>query len=232
MNLHRSATFALLSLLAAQTDAAAPNELSAAEKADGWKLLFDGKTTTGWRNFQKPGFPDKGWVVEDGCLKKVGMVSGGDIITIGKFEDFDLYWEWRLGPRGNNGVKYLVTEARDAGIGHEYQMVDETLFKDLKKSTAAFYEVLPPKADKPFKPPGEWNSSRILVQGNHVEHWLNGVKVLEYECGSEEVKSGVARSKFRNVEGFGKKITGHILLTDHNDETWFRNIKIRPLLAP
>src|SRR2546430_16175094 len=102
-----------------------------------------------------------------------------------------------------------------------------TLFRS--DSTAAFYDVLPPMDDAPVKPPGEWNHSRVLVQGNHVEHWLNEAKVLEYECGSEQVKAAVAKSKFRTVKGFGDKIKGHILLTDHRDEAWFRNLKIREL---
>jgi hypothetical protein len=208
---------------------AAPNELTSAEKADGWKLLFDGKSTAGWRSFKKQTFPDKGWIVEDGCLKKVADVHGGDILTAATFNDFDLRWEWRIPPRANNGVKYFITEERNGPIGHEYQLIDDSLVKEGKSSTASFYEVLPPSADKPLKPPGQWNESRILVKGSRVEHWLNGQKVLEYELGSEQVKQGVAASKFKNVKGFGEKLKGHILLTDHRDEAWFRNIKIREL---
>ena len=208
---------------------AAPNELTPSEKAEGWKLLFDGKTTAGWRSFKKQTFPEKGWVVEDGCLKKVANVQGGDIITTNTFNDFDLRWEWRVAPKANNGIKYFITEERSAAIGHEYQMIDDSLVKEGKSSTASFYEVLPPSADKPLKPPGEWNQSRVLVKGNHVEHWLNGAKVLEYELGSEQVKAGVASSKFKNVKGFGEKLKGHILLTDHKDEAWFRDLRIREL---
>jgi hypothetical protein len=205
------------------------NQLSPEEKALGYKLLFDGQTTKGWRSFKKPGFPAKGWVIEDGSLKCVAGGKGGDIITEEQFTDFDLRWDWRLPPKSNNGVKYFITEQRASAIGHEYQMIDDTLVKDPLGSTASFYEVLPPKADKPLNPPGVWNSSRISVQGNHVEHWLNGAKVVEYELGSEEVKAGVAKSKFKDVAGFGTKIKGHILLTEHGDEASFRNIKIRVL---
>jgi 3-keto-disaccharide hydrolase len=208
---------------------AAPNELTPSERAEGWKLLFNGKTTAGWRSFKKQTFPQKGWVVEEGCLKKMANVQGGDIITTNTFNDFDLRWEWRLAPKANNGIKYFITEERGEAIGHEYQMIDESPAGPNKHSTASFYEVLPPNEGSQAKPAGEWNESRVLVQGNHVEHWLNGAKVLEYELGSEQVKAGVASSKFKNVKGFGEKLKGHILLTDHKDEAWFRDIKIREL---
>jgi hypothetical protein len=206
------------------------NELTATEKAEGWRLLFDGKTTQGWRSFKKQTFPDKGWVVEEGVLTKVANVRGGDIITTDEFTDFDFQWEWRIPPKANNGIKYFITEARAGAVGHEYQMVDDALPKLPKKElTASFYDVLPPSDEKPLKPPGEWNHSRVVVQGNHVEHWLNGAKALEYELGSEEVKAAVAKSKFKNVKDFGTKIKGHILLTDHGSGASYRNIKIREL---
>lgn len=206
------------------------NELTPEEKAAGWELLFDGKSLNGWRSFKKETPPKQGWVVEDGILKKVDKVTPGDIITVKQFEQFDLQWEWRIQPKGNNGLKYFITETRGGAVGHEYQMIDDAVVKNHPKGqTASFYEVLPPKADKPLKKPGEWNHSRIIVQGNQVEHWLNGAKVLEYELGSEEVKAGVAKSKFKNVPGFGTRLKGHILLTDHRDEACFRNIKIREL---
>ena len=221
-----------LTLTAAEKSVdAKPNELTVPEKAAGWKLLFDGKTTKGWRSFKKQTFPEKGWVVEDGWLKCIAGGHGGDIISVDEFNDFELAWDWRLPPKANNGVKYFVTESRDQALGHEYQMVDGAEEGDPIHSTASFYAVLPPKPDKPLKPAGEINHSRIIVRGNHVEHWLNGAKVLEYELGSDEVKAAVAKSKFKNVEGFGTKIKGHILLTYHNDECLFRNIKIRELVT-
>lgn len=194
-----------------------------------WQALFDGKTTHGWRGYRQMGFPAKGWVVEDGCLHLLPHSRAGDIITIRKFNDFEFEWEWRIAPNGNNGIKYLVTEDRPKAPGHEYQMIDDTTVSDPRQQTAAFYGVLAAQANKPLKPPGEWNHSRVLVCGNHVEHWLNGVKVLAYELGSPEVKAAVAVSKFKNAPGFGEKITGHILLTYHYDETWFRNLRIREL---
>jgi hypothetical protein len=221
----------------AVTGFAAPsiNTLTPEERAAGWKLLFDGQSLQGWRLYGRKTAPEAGWKVEDGILKKPPKQRGGDIITEAKFQDFDLSWEWRISAGGNNGVKYLVTEERTSAPGHEYQMLDDEVHPDgkrgPKRQTASFYEVLPPAAGKPLKPVGEWNLSRVLVQGNHVEHWLNGAKVLEYELGSEAVKAGIAASKFKNAPGFGTKLKGHIMLTDHQDECWFRNIKIRELPA-
>jgi hypothetical protein len=203
------------------------NALTPAERKAGWKLLFDGRTLNGWRGYRKPGLPQAGWVVEDGCLKLQANSGGGDIITVDQFTDFDLQWDWRIGPKGNNGVKYLVTEERPSAPGHEYQMLDDATTDDPNKFTASFYDVLPPQKKTPLQLPGQWNHSRILVQGKHVEHWLNGEKVLKYELESPEAKAAIAQSKFKNAPGFGDKIKGHILLTDHKEETWYRNIKIR-----
>ena len=198
-------------------------------------MLFDGKTTAGWHSFKKKSFPEKGWQVEDGWLHCLGK-GGGDVISDGQFDDFELTWEWKQAPGGNSGLKYFVLETRNSPIGHEYQMIDDERHEDAKAAggthvTASFYDVLKPTAAVPTKPPGEINQSRVIVKGNHVEHWLNGAKVLEYECGSEAVKAAVAKSKFKNAPGFGEKIKGHIMLTDHGDECWFRNIKIRELSA-
>jgi hypothetical protein len=216
----------------AAADAAA-NQLSPSEQAAGWKLLFNGTSLQGWRLYGKKAAPGPGWQVEDGILKKLAKTRGGDIITETKFGDFDLTWEWRIGPAGNNGIKYLVTEERTAGPGHEYQMIDDAGHPDgrrgPKRQTGSFYDVLPAPTDKPIKPVGEWNLSRVLVQGQHVEHWLNGRKILEYELGSPALKAAVAESKFKGAAGFGDKIQGHIMLTDHEDECWFRNLKIRSL---
>ena len=208
-----------------------PDQLTDQEKAAGWRLLFDGKTTEGWRTFKKQTFPATGWIVEDGWLHCQGK-GGGDIISDAEFGDFELQWEWKIAPGGNSGVKYFVTETRNAALGHEYQMIDDEREPDAisaggKHVTASFYDVLKPTVHPPTKPPGEINQSRILVKGNHVEHWLNGVKVLEYECGSDQVKTAVAASKFRTTAGFGTKIKAHLLLQDHQSNVWFRNVKIR-----
>lgn len=217
------------SVLAAEV----PNQLAASESAQHWKLLFDGKSTSGWRSFKRQTFPAKGWAVEDGWLAGLGQ-HGGDIISTGEFAQFDLQWEWKIAPGGNSGLKYFVLETRNSAIGHEYQMVDDAANPDGKTPsgkhiTASFYDVLKPGVTPPLKPAGEINHSRVVVKGEHVEHWLNGVKVLEYECGSEPVKAAVAESKFKNMPGFGSPAKGHILLQDHGSRVWFRNIKIRDL---
>jgi hypothetical protein len=206
-----------------------PNELTAEEKAQGWKLLFDGQSVNGWRGFRKSGFPTQGWLVEDGWLKCVAGGRGGDIVTHEEFEDFELSWEWRLPAKANNGVKYFITEERTQAIGHEYQMLDDSAGARPKQRTAAFYDVLAPEPHKPVRLAPESNTSRIVVSGNQVEHWLNGELVLKYECGSEQVQTAIARSKFRDVPNFGKKMKGRILITYHQDEAHFRNVKIRPL---
>lgn len=228
------ASFLVLVTCAALATAAEINTLTAAEQKDGWKLLFDGKSLAGWRTYKQGGTIGKGWVVEDGLLKKQAKISGGDIMTeqpVPATADWELSWEWRIAEKGNNGLKYFITEARKGTLGHEYQLLDDHGHPDGKvgphRQTAAFYDVLPPAKDKPTKPIGEWNHSRIVVKGQAVQHWLNGAKVLEYELGSDAVKEAVAKSKFKNIGDFGTKVAGHILLTDHNDECWFRNVKLR-----
>jgi hypothetical protein len=210
---------------------AADNQLTAAEKKAGWQLLFDGQTLDGWRGYGNK--PVGGWEVVDGTLHAIAKVKGVELITEKKFNDFELAWEWKLPPAGNNGVKYFVTEARPGAPGHEYQMLDDKAHPDSKagplRQTAAFYYVVPPAADKPYREPGQWNQSRIVVRGKTVEHWLNGAKVLTYETGSDAVKAGIAKSKFAKQPGFGEKIEGHIMLTYHQDDCWYRNIKIREL---
>ena len=225
--------FALLALtlLPFVAARAADNVLTAAEKKAGWRLLFDGKTLNGWRPYA--GKPAGGWEVVDGTMHAIAKVKGTELITEEKFNDFEFSWEWKLPPAGNNGVKYFVTEARPKSPGHEYQMLDDDGHPDGKKGTnrqtAAFYDVLSAAADKPYRKPGEWNSSKIVVRGLKVEHWLNGKNVLTYTLGSPEVKAGLAKSKFAKEAGFGDKIEGHIMLTYHQDDCWYRNVKIREI---
>jgi hypothetical protein len=217
-------------------ESASANALTSEEKAAGWRLLFDGQTTQGWRGFKAAATDQGPWAVEDGCLKRPAAgtgraMRGGDLVTTDTFSDFDLRWEWRVGEKGNSGIKYFVTEERARAVAHEYQMLDDVHYPDEAsplQQTAAFYDVLPPSPDKRLRPTGEWNDSRILVRGTHVEHWLNGQKALEYELGSPQVVAGIARSKFKDVPGFGTKIAGHILLQDHDGGgVCFRNIRIQ-----
>ncbi len=230
----RGTILVLVSLLCAPFSGwAAPNQLSPKERTAGWKLLFDGKTTAGWRSFKKHSFPKGDWNVEDGWLHCLGH-GGGDIISDGQFDQFALEWEWKQARGGNSGVKYFVTEKRRAALGHEYQMIDDWREPDAKAAhgkrvTAAFYDVFAPTTPPPLKQPGQVNHSRIVVIGNHVEHWLNGKKVLEYDCGSPATMAAVHASKFRHTPWFGTRIKGHILLQDHHSQVWFRNIKILDL---
>jgi hypothetical protein len=209
-----------------------PNQLTEEEKAGGWQLLFDGKSTEGWHTFKKQSFPEHGWDIQETWLHGIGK-GGGDILSDREFEQFELEWEWKIAPGGNSGVKYFVLESRTSPLGHEYQMIDDENAADGKTYgkhvTASFYDVLKPAIKPPTKPAGEINKSRIIVKGNRVEHWLNGVKVLDYSCSSEAVKAAVAQSKFKNVRGFGERVKGHILLQEHGKDVWFRDIKIRDL---
>ncbi len=203
--------------------------LAMAAAAGDWQVLFDGKDTSAWRAYRGKGFPTAGWDVQDGCLHLQPGGKGGDLVSVATFENFEFEWEWKLAPKGNNGVKYFVTESRPTAPGHEYQMVDDSTVSDPIYRTATFYDVLPVQVPTKVKPPGEWNQSRIVVQGHHIEHWLNGVKVLTYELGSAEVKAALAESKFKHEPGFGDKIKGHLMLTNHHDETWYRHLRAREL---
>jgi hypothetical protein len=227
------ALYASVLLLALTAHASEPNQLTDAEKQAGWKLLFDGKTTKGWRGYTQTAMPAKGWRIEDGTLKKVGGERGGDIITVEKFNDFDLTWEWRISPGGNNGLKYLVTEDRPSAPGQEYQLIDDMKNADAKvgphRATGSFYDVLPPSDDKPLRPAGEWNQSRILIQGNHVEHWLNGKKVVDADLASPEIKALIAASKFKAYPQFAQEREGYVALQFHGDEVAYRNVRIRTL---
>jgi hypothetical protein len=219
---------------------AAPNTLSAEESAAGWKLLFDGKTFDGWRGFHRETMPPAGWVVENGAIKTMPAPAGqgGDIITRDEFDNFELSLEWKMSPAGNSGVKYLISEdlikTGYSGLGFEMQVIDDTANSDAvagvngNRSTGALYDLFPPAKDKVVRPVGDWNQSRIIVRSGHVEHWLNGRKVLEFEMGSPEFKQRVAESKFKGNVGFGEVTKGHILLQAHGAEVWFRNLKVRP----
>jgi hypothetical protein len=216
------------------------NTLSPEETAIGWKLLFDGQTTAGWRGYARTNFPAHGWVVEDGCLKDEGSAGrqsagGGDLVTVEKFDDFDLKFDWRICPGGNRGVKYFVHEGKTGknGVGCEYQLLDDSKNEDsangANHQAGALYALIAPNDAKHLEPVGQFNRSEIIVRGNHVEHWLNGARIVEFEAGSPELKEAIAKSKFRNTPGFGEKMTTLLLLQDHGSAVWFRNIKIRSL---
>jgi hypothetical protein len=222
-----------------------PNVLTQYEKTHGWKLLFDGNTSNGWTSAKGEKFPEKGWVIKDGSLNVLPSqgkesANGGDIITNEKFGAFDLSFSFRLTPGANSGVKYFVTlqeKTEGSAIGLEYQVLDDSLHPDAKlgmngnRTLASLYDLIKAEKQKRFlKPTGEWNWGRIVVNpDNTVEHFLNGIKVLEYKRGSSEYRQLVANSKYKNWPNFGEAKKGHILLQDHGDAVSFRNIKIKKL---
>jgi hypothetical protein len=227
----------------------APNTITPQEKSAGWRLLFDGKDATGWRSIQSPSFPATGWEVKDGLLSVTDHAgeeghSAGDVITTQKYTNFELSVDFRVTPGANSGIKYFINpdtrpghEDQISNVGFEYQVLDDALNPDAKngrngdRTVGSLYDLLPPAANKPGKPVGEWNTARIVVRGSHGEHWLNGVKVLEYDRNTPEFRQAVADSKFHSYPKFGEANSGYILLQDHGFPVSFRNIKIRELPA-
>ncbi|MDC1105196.1 DUF1080 domain-containing protein [Prolixibacteraceae bacterium] len=210
------------------------NHLSKSEKAEGWELIFDGKTTNGWRTFGKDNI--SGWKVIDGVLYNSGTGSdhGGDIVSEKEYDNFELYIEWRIDSKSNSGIFYHVNDKVEDAIyktAPEYQLLDDVGWPqklDASQYTGANYAMNPP-IGAAVKPIDEFNSTRIIVDGPHVEHWLNGVKVVEYELWSDRWKENVKNSKWEKYPNYGKFKKGHIGLQDHGGLTRFRNIKIRRL---
>lgn len=215
-----------------------PNTLTEAEQKDGWKLLFDGKTMNGWRGYKMDKMPP-GWSVVDGCLVRVkggeggkGAGGGDDIVTTEAFTNFELSLDVKIVRNGNSGVLYHVSEEPVTAwhFAPEVQVLDNTTHpnRDKRQTFAACYDLYAPAKDT-SKPVGEWNTLKVIVNGPHVEHWLNGEKAVEYELWSEDWKERVAKSKFKDKPKFGTFKTGPICLQDHSDRVEFRNIKIKPL---
>jgi hypothetical protein len=207
-----------------------PNTLTDAERGAGWKLLFDGQSTKGWRGYQKKTVPS-GWAVEDGSLTRVS--EAGDIITEKQYQDFELELEWKISEGGNSGIMYRVTEGAEETYqtGPEMQVLDDARHPDGRNrltSAGSDYGLYAAPAGI-VKPAGGWNQVRILVQGHHVEHWLNGVKVVDYELESRDWDQKVAASKFKQWPGYGRAPKGHIALQDHGDRVWYRSIKLREI---
>lgn len=225
----------------------AANMLTASEASDGWVSLFNGENLDGWRGYRKDHVPEEHWAIESGSIHKIATgkvpvmadgqpIAGGDIITTVKFRNFELAFEWKVAPGANSGIKYNVVEEMSEGnpLGFEYQVLDDDLHPDAKmgngtnRTASGLYDLISP-ANKTLKPVGQWNQGRIIFNENHGEHWLNGKKVLEYDLGTPRMDSLLAASKYAPIEGFGEKRTGHIVLQDHSDDVWYRNIKIREL---
>jgi len=212
----------------AQSGGASMNATANAQS--GWRSLFDGRTTAGWRGFRTDTVPD-GWQVVEGALTRVG--AGGDIITTEQFANFELELEWNVAPGGNSGIMFRVTEDSDATYksGPEMQVLDDAAHRDgQSRLTAAGANYgLDAAPAGVVKPAGEWNAVRLVVNGAHVEHWLNGVKVVEYELWTPAWEAKVAATKFAQWPGYGRARAGHIALQDHGDRVAYRNIRIRVL---
>ena len=216
-------------------DDAAPNTLTDAEKAAGFKLLFDGKSLDAWRGYKKDKAPG-GWKVADGAIVFDKKGGGGDLLTVEQFDFFELHIDWKITPKGNSGIMYHVLETEKAPYmtGPEMQVLDNKGHgdgKNPKTSAGSLYAMIAPAKDV-TKSPGEWNSARLIVRPDgSCEHWLNGEKIVEYKKGGEAWDKMIAGSKFKAWATFGKATKGHIDLQDHGDRVEYRNIKIRVIPA-
>lgn len=226
------------------------NQVSAEQIADGWCPLWDGETTAGWRGAKLEDFPGQGWEMKDGVLTVLESggaesTAGGDIVTRHRFARFELLLDFKITKGANSGIKYFCQPNLDpitgtgaraqtgSAIGLEYQILDDVAHPDAKmgrdgnRTLASLYDLMTADEAKAPNPIGEWNTARIVTDGTHVEHWLNGEKVLEYERGSEAFRELVAKSKYAKIPNFGEWDTGHILLQDHGNTVHFRNVLVR-----
>lgn len=224
------------------------NQLSENEQRKGWRLLWDGKTTNGWRLANDDKFPTVGWAIQDGVLKVLGtkkdtLVKSGDIITDKEFSNFELEMDFKVTTGANSGLKYFVVEDRKkragTGLGPEFQILDDKVHPDAKegvggnRTTGSLYDLITAEnlsegsKEKRMNPPGKWNKLRLVVKDGHVEHWLNNLKMVEYDRYSQIFRNLVAKSKYTAYPNFAQAPSGHILLQDHGDEVHFRSIKIR-----
>ena len=221
------------------------NNVAVDEIKNGWKMLWDGKTTEGWRGARLDGFPTNGWEISEGMLTVLSTggeesAAGGDIVTTEVYGDFELKVDFKITEGANSGIKYYVDPDLNKGpgssIGLEYQILDDARHPDAKlgnhegsRTLASLYDLIAADPNKPVNPIGEWNTAHIISKDNHVEHWLNGMKVLEYERKSDAYRKLVSESKYVKWPKFGEAEKGVILLQDHGDRVSFKNIKIRPI---
>ena len=209
------------------------NTLSKKEKKQGWVLLFDGETTNGWRNYKNR--EADGWAVANGELycKETGVTKRADLITVNKYENYELLIDWKITPKHNSGIIYMVTEDNGASYesGPEYQLIDDTGYPSKlsdKQLSGGNYDMHAPTA-KVVKPVGEYNHTKIVINKGHVEHWLNGTKVVDYQLWTSEWEQLKAQSKWKDVKTYGMSKEGHIALQDHGGGVAFKNIKLKPL---
>jgi hypothetical protein len=201
-----------------------------------WQVLFDGKSIASWRGFRRQTFPEKCWVIENGSLKTIAGCDKSDqvdVITRSKYKDFELELEWRVAPGANSGIIYLVSEDEDQTwkTGPEMQVLDDEKHPDGKlptTSAGSLFALIAP-TNKTLRPVGEYNQARLVVRKGHVEHWLNGKKVLEYDLASDNLASLIAQSKFKSFHQFARMSEGYIALQFHGDNVWYRNVRVREL---
>lgn len=205
-----------------------------------WEVLFNGKDLSHWRQAYKDSVPPAGWVIENNTLSVQKGRKGGDIITSETYQNFELVFEFKLTKEANSGIKYHVNLIENSQthkasmMGIEYQIIDDYNHPEIKddpnglSSTGAAYLLYPPVGKK-LKPAGEWNNGKIIVKGNYAEHWLNGIKITSYFTGTDEFGAKVAQTKFRDYPDYAKSNSGYIMLTDHGDQVYFRDIKVRRL---
>lgn len=251
-NLYRICLSALAFCLVTATAQAQLNTLTDAEKAEGWIMLWDGKTTDGWRSPKSEEFPASGWKISEGILstldnKGAEAAGGGDIITRKRYTDFELQVNFRITSGANSGIKIFVQPnispiskagekaAVGSAIGLEFQILDDKLHPDAKlgkngnRTIGSLYDLIAAPADKKVLPVGDWNHARIISKGKRVEFWLNGVKTVEFERGSEDFRKRVAASKYHNIPEFGEWEDGHIMLQEHGNAVSYCNVKLRVL---
>ena len=213
----------------------ADNQLTEEETAEGWKLLFNGENMDGWKKYQKR--ENDSWEVVDGtlhCKSDTVAKKRADILTVDQYANFELAFDWKIAPTDNSGVIYRATEEFEQPYlaGPEYQVIDDTGWPDSLTATqtsGSNYDMHAAPDNKSLNPAGEWNTGRIVVNGNHVEHWLNGSKVVEYELNSPDWQKRKAGSKWKDAKGYGASAQGYIDLQDHGGEVWYKNIKIKTL---
>ena len=232
MNLRTPFLAVALALVASPLIAAEPNSLSEKQKSGGWKLLFDGKSLDGWRGYKTEEI-GAGWKVQDGTLT-LTAAKAGDIMTKQEFGDFELSFEWKISEGGNSGVIYRVGLGENASFrtGPEYQVLDNVKAKDNKLGNhlaGSLYDIGPEAPRDLPKPVGQWNTSRLVVRGWKVEHWLNGKQVVALDLASAEGKAAIAKSKFKDWPKFASLAKGHIAFQDHGDVVSYRSIRIREL---
>jgi hypothetical protein len=236
----------LLLLLVTGNSYAQDNSLTPQKRSEGWKMLFDGTTHHGWKGAFIDSFPSKGWTIENGMLivepsEGKESTNGGDIVTVDLYSDFELLVDFKITPGANSGIKYFVDPAQPipanprSALGLEFQVLDDSLHPDAKlgrmgnRTLGSLYDLIPAPVSKPVNPVGQWNTAKIVSKGNHVEHWLNGVKLFEYERGSASFKNLIAESKYKDLPGFGLVKAGRILLQDHGNKVYFKNIYLKKL---